>query len=170
MKKGFLKVIKTTLLYLILFLLSIICSRTVLTSETIQGSGTSVDPYLVNSQSDLIYCLENYNEKDVYIKINKDLSLTSSYTPKSLKAILDGDFHKITAKTELITNKYGVIKTMTFTNTVERINVLNYVTSYAGILCNNNSGTISGVIATGKITNSCHHTSSGDNETSTASR
>ena len=170
MKKGFLKVIKTTLFYSILCILSIICSRTVLTSETIQGSGTSEDPYLVNSESDLIYYLENYNEKDVYIKINQDLSLTSSYTPKSLYAILDGDFHKITAKTELITHNNGVIKNMTFTNTVERINVLTYVTSYAGILCNNNSGTISGVIATGKITNSCHHTSSGDNETSTASR
>ncbi len=160
------KIISIVLCYfLVLSLLPL--SAIVTTAATYGGSGTEADPYIVSSQAQLVSTLSTHNVKGIYIKLNNDISLSSSYVPVKLNANLDGDFHTITAKTQFFTNNYGTLKNFYYTNTVTRVNTSG---SYAGIICDENYGTISGVIATGHIDNDCYHPSSGDGDITCAAR
>ncbi len=160
MKNGMKKVISIVLCYVML--LSMLPMTVIPASAaTYGGSGTEADPYIASTQSELVSLLASYNTAGVYIKLDSDITLTSSYVPGVLNANLDGDFHKITAQTHFFTTNKGTLKNFYYTDTVTRTNT---GASYAGIVCNENQGFISGVIATGAINNSCSGYSAGDED------
>ncbi len=128
-------------------------------AATYEGTGTESDPYVVSTGAELISVLSSYNTEGTYIKLDKDITLGSSYVPGTLNVTLDGDFHKITAQTYFCSSNKGVLKNFYYTNTVAMENA---VSSYqgTGVLACSNYGTISGVIVTGTINNSCGKDSS----------
>ena len=156
MKGCFKTVISTVLAYLLV--LSMLPTQIFTASAaSYTGTGTENDPYIVSTGAELISVLEK-GTVGVHIKLDNNITLGSDYVPGVFNGVFDGDFYKITAVTQFFTRNNGTLKNFFYTDTVDRINV---APSYAGIVCDDNSGIISGVIAKGNIDCACTHGSSG---------
>ncbi len=163
MKNTLKTIISTVLCYLMV--LSVVPMGAFTASAAITGSGTQTSPYLVSTAADFENALSLYNEEGVYIRLRANITLGSTYTPGSFKAVLDGDFYKITSPINLFYSNSGTIKNLYFECSTSD---LAFSSTYGGLICERNSGTISGVIAKGSINCSCSHGISGDNGSSEA--
>ncbi len=157
--KGYLKTILSTVLcYLMVISMIPLSSVTAFAAVSYTGSGTETDPFIVSTGAELISVFTNYNTEDVYIELDNNITLDETYVPGSFSGHFDGNFYKITAKTTFLSSNGGIIKNFFYTNTVA---ITETDGRTVGVLCNYNSGAISGVIASGSIGSGDISTSAG---------
>ena len=132
------------ILYFILLLIALITLET--KGQSLSGSGTSADPYLIYDADDL-RDMDNYNlgNEDLYFSIEQDLDLSSypNWTPLysgyDFKCVLRGNNHiisnmNISDNTTSGTNRYGLIWNMNITNGHSEANIHNIIFSNCSIV------------------------------------
>ncbi len=150
MKKYIKTIISTVLCYvMVLSMLPAVSLTAFAASYT--GTGTETNPYVVSTGAELIEVLNNYNVEGVHIKLDSNITLTDTYVPGVFNGVLDGDFYKITAVTRFFTTNNGTLKNFFYTDTVQITTGNGSYGSAMGVVCDDNAGLISGVIATGDI-------------------
>ena len=120
------------------------------------GSGTSGDPYLISTTSELEEVISNvdsgsndYNGK--YLKLTDDISITigSTTNAKTFRGHLDGDGHTITLSTSATGTMVAMFNYVGGVATVSNITFEGSLTTpsnYIGTVCIYNNGVISNVV------------------------
>jgi len=137
----------------------------------ISGSGTSGDPYLVSTASDLVTISGNssYWASGVFFEQTADIDLSaySDWTPiattstPNFAATYDGKNHKVTGLTCTSTGYRGLFGVIS--GTIKNLGVSGSITNgtYSGMLAGRNGGTIQNCYSTGTISGSTSGTSGG---------
>ena len=137
MKKYTKLVIATMAIYISALVVLICASVNTTAAPSYTGSGTESNPYVVSTGAELIEVLNLYNQEGVYIELDNDITLGTSFEPVNFYANLDGNFHKITSKTFFSGANYGFIKNLYYICTEEVRNQGigdGFCTNNAGIL------------------------------------
>ncbi len=127
--------------------------------NAMSGNGTSEDPYLISTTSELEEVISNVDDgsndyKGKYLKLTNDISITigSTTNAKTFRGHLDGDGHTITLSTEATGTMVAMFNYVGGVATVSNITFEGSLTTpsnYIGTVCIYNNGTIS------NITNNC---------------
>ena len=126
-----------------------------LASASLQGSGTQLDPYLIQSAADLLCYMNSatYNDDNTYARLCTDIKMDcSDWEPMPLDGTFDGDNHTISGTMAVnisATNSYAALfgsVVGTVRNLIMKVDITASGSSDMGIYCGGIAGYLYGTI------------------------
>lgn len=130
-------------------------------TSTPSGVATESDPWIINSEKELAYLINNINDGTYYIELNSDIDLGAhNWIPiktkgKNLKLNFNGNNHTISNMTIYLPNKawVGFFEGITYELSDATMKVENITFSNVDVRGRDNVGAVSGYMGRGEINN-----------------